>query len=207
MSAVPAGLPPFTPGPVTLEGRHVRLVPLVPEHLDGLCAAGADDDLFRWLGDLRFSDRQRASRHLDWSLAEAAAGRAVPFTILLATDGTPVGQTQYLDLQPADRGLEIGWTWIGRPWQRTPVNTECKRLLLGHAFDDLGALRVQLKTDGRNAASRAAMKRIGCRFEGLLRNHRILPDGSLRHSAYYSVIREEWPAVRQHLDELLARPA
>ena len=204
MSAV-AGLPAFEPGPVVLEGRHVRLVPLVAEHLDGLCAAGADAQIFRWMGALSFADRQRGAAHVDWSLGEATAGRAVPFTIVRRDDERLVGQTQLFDIHRADRGLEIGWTWIGRPWQRTPVNTDCKRLLLGHLFDDLGALRVQLKTDSRNTASRAAMERIGCQFEGVLRNHRVLPDGSLRHSAFYSVIREEWPTVRAHLDGLLTR--
>jgi len=201
-------LPAFAPQPVVLEGQHVRLEPLGPQHIDELLDAGADREVFRWMPTVDFTSRASAAAWLDAAVAEGEAGRAVAFaTCALQPDGTAraVGSTRFFDFIPPNRGLEIGWTWIGRPWQRTALNTEAKRLMLGHAFEAWGALRVQLKTDSRNAKSRAAMERIGCGFEGVLRNHVLLPDGSMRHSAFYSVIAEEWPAVRERLDGFLGR--
>lgn len=132
-------------------------------------------------------------------------GTEVPFAILRRADGRPVGSTRYMDIQRPNRGLEIGWTWLGPDARRTPVNTECKRLLLGHAFDDLGAVRVQLKTDGDNVRSQRAIERLGARREGVLRRHRRRWDGSWRDTVYYSVLDDEWPAVRARLDGFLVR--
>ena len=221
---------PFAPRPLVLTGRHVRLVPLTRGHLEPLLAAGTDPELWRWMPRPYFADRALASAWVDAALAEMDAGRAVVFATCAPrgeeahdagdvgdagnADGErgtgdaawqPVGSTRFFDIQPEHRALEIGWTWIGTPWQRSAVNTEAKLLMLTHAFEALGALRVQLKTDSRNARSRAAMERIGCQFEGVLRNHMLLPDGSHRHSAFYSVIADDWPQCKAHMEGLLAR--
>jgi RimJ/RimL family protein N-acetyltransferase len=130
----------------------------------------------------------------------------VPFAIVLRASGRAVGSTRYIDIRRAHRGLEIGWTWIGREWQRTAVNSECKRLLLEHAFEVLGALRVQLKTDARNTRSQRAIERLGAKREGVLRAHMVLADGFVRDSVMYSVIAAEWPSVKQGLERCADRP-
>lgn len=200
---------PFAPAPLVLAGRHVRLEPLTRAHLVPLRDVGNDPRIFRWMPRAYFCDDALAAAWIDEAVAETHAGRAVAFvTCALDADGAtsrPVGSTRYFDLRPEHRALEIGWTWIAAPWQRTAVNTEAKLLMLTQAFEGWGALRVQLKTDSRNEASRRAMERLGCRFEGILRNHMLLPDGSHRHSAFYSIVADEWPAVRAHIEDLLAR--
>ncbi len=133
------------------------------------------------------------------ALEELAAGRQIPFAIVDRAIGRAVGSTRYLDIQPANRGIEIGWTWIGTAHQRTAINTECKFLLLRHAFETLGAIRVQLKTDLRNERSQRAMERIGAAREGVLRQNMLLWDGHRRDSVYYSVLVDEWPRVRERL--------
>jgi RimJ/RimL family protein N-acetyltransferase len=195
----------FAPLPLVLTGRHAELQPLGQKHLDDLLDAVSDAELWRWMPRQYFLDRGLAREWIDTAVTEQADGRAVPFAIIDRTSGRAVGSTRLFDFHREHRGLEIGWTWIGTAHQRTALNTECKRLLFGHAFDDLDALRVQLKTDSRNKRSRAAMERVGASFEGVLRNHVLLPSGDMRHSAYYSVIAEDWPAIRQRLDELLDR--
>ena len=128
----------------------------------------------------------------------------MPFATIDQATGRPIGSTRFLSIVPEHRRLEIGWTWLGRAWQRTGANREAKLLLLGHAFDQLGANRVEFKTDSRNEPSRTALLGIGATFEGIFRNHMVMPDGPLRHSAYYSVISDEWPAVRARLEASLA---
>jgi RimJ/RimL family protein N-acetyltransferase len=196
--------PDFDPRPVVLEGRHVRLEPLTREHLDPLLAVGDDPAIWRWMPHDYFCDRDLARAWIEEAVTEMEAGRAVVFATCHRDDG-PVGCTRFFDIARPHRSLEIGWTWIAPPWQRSPVNTEAKLLMLGHAFDDLGALRVQLKTDSRNDKSRRAMERVGCRFEGVARNHMLLPDGSHRHSAFYSVIADEWPQVKAGLQARLTQ--
>jgi RimJ/RimL family protein N-acetyltransferase len=191
--------------PVTLVGRRVRLEPLAPRHLDDLATVGLDADIWAWT-IARPTDRDGLRAWLDSALANAAAGIELPFATIDLASGRAIGSTRFLNIVPEHRRLEIGWTWVGARFQRTGANREAKLLQLAHAFDDLGANRVEFKTDSRNGPSRAALLGIGATFEGILRNHMIMPGGPLRHSAYYSVIVEDWPEVRARLQALLDRP-
>lgn len=197
--------PGFAPGPVTLQGRHVRLEPLGPGHLDDLFAAGAEEEIWTWLPEGPFASAAEMAPWLERAVAGTAAGEQVAFAIVPLDTGRAGGSTRFLDIRPDDRGLEIGWTWIGADHRRTPVNTECKRLLLGHAFDDLGAVRVQLKTDARNLRSQTAIERIGAEREGVLRRHMLTRGGFIRDSVLYSVTDGTWPDVKARLDSLLDR--
>ena len=191
--------------PVTLAGRHVRLEPLAADHLPALCEAGLDPELWRWtLSDLRTPDDMRA--YVEAALREQAEGRALPFATVDAASGRAVGSTRFANASAADGRVEIGWTWIGRPWQRTPVNTEAKYLMLRHAFETLGCVRVELKTDALNERSRAAILRLGAREEGVLRKHMRSQGGRMRDSVYFSILDDEWPEVRARLEAKLARP-
>lgn len=191
------------PAPVTLEGRLVRLEPLTREHLPALSAVGLDPDLWRWTVS-RVRDEREMAAWLDTALAEQAAGRSVPFTILDRTAGLVIGSTRYGNISVPDGRLEIGWTWLGRSWQRSGRNAEAKLLLLAHAFDTLGASRVEFKTDALNAASRAALRSLGAIEEGTLRRHTRTAAGRVRDTVYFGILREEWPAVRAGLEERLA---
>ena len=142
-------------------------------------------------------------RYVEAALAEQAAGTALPFATVLREGDVVVGSTRFGSIAPEHRRVEIGWTWIAPPWQRTAVNTEAKLLMLRHAFETWGCRRVELKTNARNARSRAAMLRIGAREEGILRKHMINADGSARDSVYFSVVDDEWPAVRERLEAML----
>ena len=198
-------LPPFVPGPVTLQGVHVRLEPLKDSHVPDLLEAGRDPEIWRLLPTPAFVTLDDARDWYDKAQRDHQTGQQIPFAIIHQASDRAVGSTRFLDIQRAHRGLEIGWTWIGKAWQRTAVNTECKRLLMGHAFDDLGAIRMQLKTDLRNERSQAAIERIGGVREGVLRDQMIMPDGYYRSSVYYSILREQWPDVRQRLDQMMNR--
>ena len=189
--------------PVTLTGRHVRLEPLSLAHLDALAAVGLDSDLWR-LGISRIETKDDLRAYVEAALAEQAAGKSVPFATISLADEQAVGSTRFGNIEPAHRRVEIGWTWIGRPWQRTAVNTEAKLLMLRHAFDTWRCRRVELKTSTKNERSRAAILRIGAREEGILRSHMLNPDGSWRDSVYYSILDDEWPAVRLRLEARLA---
>ena len=189
--------------PVVLEGRIVRLEPLSQDHLEGLTDVAFEPSIWQWTL-ARPTDRPGLRAWLETALANAAAGTEMPFATIDQATGRPIGSTRFLSIVPEHRRLEIGWTWLGRAWQRTGANREAKLLLLGHAFDQLGANRVEFKTDSRNEPSRTALLGIGATFEGIFRNHMVMPDGPLRHSAYYSVISDEWPAVRARLEGSLA---
>jgi len=191
------------PGPVALQGAHVRLEPLGAEHVAALCAVGLEPELWRWSTEAMQS-AQDMRDYVDRALAEQALGAAVPFVVRLV-DGTVVGSTRYANISVAHERLEIGWTWYGLPWQRTAVNTECKLLLLRHAFETLEAYRVELKTDALNAQSRAAILRIGALEEGTLRGHMRTYEGRRRDSVYFSILRDAWPVVRNGLEERLRR--
>ena len=202
MSTVPPA--PRSVEPVTLEGRIVRLEPLSLEHVQGLAEVGLDPAIWRWtiarptsLDDIR--------RWAEAALANRAAGSEMPFVTIEAATGRPIGSTRYMNIVLEHHRLEIGWTWVAPPWQRSGANREAKLLQLRHAFETLGCRRVEFKTDSRNEASRNALLGIGAQFEGIFRNHMVMPDGRLRHSAYYSVTREDWPAVKLRLIELLDR--
>lgn len=183
----------------TLTGNHVRLEPLSPDHVPGLHAAGRDPSVWthlshHWPTDLDGTAAFVRS-HLD---AQAEGDRLVYAQVELAT-GLVAGVTSYYEIVPAHRSLAIGHTWIGTPWQRTALNTEAKLLLLGRAFEQLDALRVVWHTDIRNERSQRAIERLGAHREGVLRQHRIRPDGTLRDTVQYSMLPQEWPTVRTRL--------
>jgi RimJ/RimL family protein N-acetyltransferase len=184
--------------PVTLRGDHVRLVPLTRDHLDALVAVGLDPDLWALTGS-QVRGRDDLARWVTTALAEQDAGTALPFVTTLAADGTVVGATRFGNWAPAHRRVEIGWTWVARPWQRTAVNTEAKLLMLRHAFEGLGCQRVELKTDLLNERSQQAMLRLGATREGVLRRHMVTESGRIRDTVYFSVIAEEWPVVEAGL--------
>ena len=192
------------PRPVILEGTHARLEPLAPDHASALLDAGRDPEIWRYLPREPFRDVNDVSGWIAEALAAAAEGREVPFAIVARDSGRVAGSTRYLDIRPADGGLEIGWTWIGATWQRTAINTECKYLLLRHAFEVLGAARMQLKTDARNLRSQAAIERMGALREGTLRRHMLVRDGFIRDSVFYSVTDQDWPGVKARLEGFLA---
>src|SRR3954451_15712146 len=192
--------------PVVLEGQWVRLEPMSPDHVAGLTDVGLDAEIWRWMPiSVQTPGEMRAL--VEQALADASDGSQVPFVTIDRTTNRAVGSTRYLNIDGTNRRLEIGWTWISPRWQRSAINTEAKLLMMRHAFDTLGALRVEFKTDSLNDRSRAALLGIGATEEGTLRNHMVTYTGRRRHSVYYSVIEEEWPRVRQHLEGRLARHA
>ena len=191
--------------PVVLAGEHVRLEPMTEKHVPGLAEIGVGQSFWDFMvyGNINTVDDMRS-----WVLellGRAEKGTDLPFVAVQLASGRVAGATRYLNILPQDRGLEIGGTWYGPEFQRTVVNTECKLLLLGHAFETLGCIRVQLKTDLRNERSQRAIERLGAVKEGVLRNHMILPDGRIRHSVFYSILDTEWPAVKKRLEEMLDR--
>jgi RimJ/RimL family protein N-acetyltransferase len=189
--------------PVTLEGTHVRLEPLdLTRHLDGLCEVGLDQELWRWTS-VAVRTRDDLRRYLETALQEQERGRALPFATVERAGGRVVGSTRFAAIEPTHCRVEIGWTWIGRPWQRTAVNTEAKYLMLRHAFETWGCLRVELKTNALNRRSRAAILRLGAQEEGTLRKHMISESGVVRDTVYYSILDAEWPAVRTRLEAML----
>jgi N-acetyltransferase len=197
-------------GPLTarLEGSLVTLEPLAEEHRDGLWEAGQPDEIWAWLSKLNTS-RDYFDAWFDATLQTNGAGEGQPgetgaFAVRRNADGALVGSSRYLSVRRWDRVVEIGWTWFNPSVWQTGVNVETKLLMLTRAFETLGCVRVELKTDARNERSRGAMIRLPARFEGIMRNHMIVPDVGLRDSAYFSVIDSEWPAVRVALQERLA---
>ena len=188
--------------PTTLEGTVVRLEPLTFDHLDGLTAVGLDPDLWR-LTTAVVSTPEEMHEYVGQALAEQRDGHSLPFATILRESGRVVGSTRFGNISPAHRKVEIGWTWIARDMQRTAVNTEAKYLMLEHAFDVWRCVRVELKTSSRNERSRRAILRIGAIEEGVLRQHMINQDGSLRDTVYFSILDREWPTVKQRLEARL----
>jgi N-acetyltransferase len=187
------------PEPTTLVGKHVQLVPLGPEHAGDLFAAGQYDEVWTWLGWKRPGVVADMATQIDQALADP---QRLPFAVI--KDGRAIGTTSYGDIDLAVGGIEIGWTWYTPAAWATAVNPDCKLLLLTHAFDDLGAARVFLKTDGLNTRSQAAIRKLGARYDGTLRHHRLRADGTVRDSAYFSILAAEWPDVRGGLERRLA---
>jgi len=185
--------------PVVLEGRIVRLEPLSMAHLDDLAKVALDPAIWRWTL-ARPTDRAILGEWIKAALANAATGAEMPFATLDAATGKAIGSTRFMSIVPEHRRLEIGWTWLGKARQLSGANREAKLLQMTHAFEALGANRVEFKTDSLNEPARRALLGIGSTFEGIFRNHMIMPGGRLRHSAYYSVVAEEWPAVRARLE-------
>ncbi|MEW6693932.1 MAG: GNAT family protein [Pseudomonadota bacterium] len=206
--------PPPTPWcePVTLAGRHARLEPLAPTHHDDLVEAVQDGELWRlWYTAIPRPQDMRAE--IERRLSLQAAGSMLPFAVIAqsgALAGRAVGMTTYMHIDTPNRRLEIGSTWYRRAVQRTALNTECKWMLLRHAFEVLGCIAVEFRTHFFNRASRAAIERLGAKLDGVLRSHQICthPDapGSLRDTCVYSIIASEWPSVKAHLQHQLARP-
>lgn len=186
-----------------LEGQHVRLEPLDVRHLDGLCAVGLDPELWHW-EVIRKRSREDMQVYVRKALDERQRGVSLPFATVFLETGQVIGSTRYLNMDPANRRVEIGATWIGRPWQRTAVNTEAKYLMLRHAFEVLRCFRVELKTDVLNERSRRAILRLGAKEEGILRRHVVTDTGRVRDTVYYSILDSEWPPVKSHLQAKLA---
>jgi RimJ/RimL family protein N-acetyltransferase len=195
----------WTRSPV-LQGERVRLEPLEERHVPGLLAAAADPATWTWLF-ARLDDEVAMRAWLADALRARDAGTEIPFATLDATTGRVVGSTRYLAIVPAHRRLEIGWTWLAPAAWGTGINVEAKLLLLTHAFEALGAMRVELKTDARNERSRAAILALGATFEGIFRKHMRMADGRIRDSAWYAITDDEWPAVRERLVARLAARA
>jgi N-acetyltransferase len=191
--------------PVVLIGKHVRLEPMTEAHIPGLAEIGVGQNFWDFMLYGRMDNDEDMRGWARDILSRGEKGTDLPFVVIQLSSGRVAGATRYLNIMPKDRGLEIGGTWYGAEFQRTAVNTECKYLLLRHAFETLGAIRVQLKTDLRNERSQRAMERIGAKREGILRNHMILPDGRYRDSVYYSILDSEWAEVKKRLEELMDR--
>lgn len=190
--------------PITLTGRIVRLEPMTEAHLPGLAEVGLDPNIWRYM---LYGDIRTEADLLAWIrdiLSRQAQGTDLAFTVVHLASGKPAGCTRYLDIRRSHRSVEIGGTWYGAAYQRTGVNTEAKYLLLQHAFETLGCIRVQLKTDLLNERSQRAIERLGAVKEGVIRNHLVLPDGRYRDSVIYSIIESEWPAVKQRFEGLLS---
>ncbi len=188
-----------------LEGESVRLEPMREDHLDALCEIGLDPDITRLMPN-RLATRDHMAGYIRDALAARQALSAIPFVTFLTVDRFPpriVGTTRFLNIDSKNRRMEIGGTWIGKQWQRTRVNTEAKYLMLRHAFETLGCIRIEFRTDSLNERSRQAILRIGAVEEGVLRNHVITADGRIRHSVLFSVTAIEWPAVRKRLEGML----
>jgi len=192
------------PQPVTLEGRTVRLEPLGPTHHAALCAIGLDPELWELI-PYRVTTPDEMVAYIQTALDAQKAGTALPFATVHVTSGQVIGSTRFMNIDVPNRRVEIGATWIAAPWRRTAVNTEGKYLMLRHAFETLGCVRVELKTDVLNQRSRNAILRIGAKEEGILRQHVVTWSGRLRDSVYFSILDSEWPRVKQDLEQKLSR--
>ena len=186
--------------PVVLTGKYVRLEPMTEAQVPGLAAVGLEDSIWEHMlyGEMRSENDMRG-----W-VRDILSRPDLPFAVIHLESGRVTGATRYLNIASEHRGLEIGGTWYGLEFQRTAVNTECKYLLLQHAFETLGCIRVQFKTDMRNTRSQIAIERLGAKREGVLRNHVIMPNGKYRDSVFYSILDIEWPGIKEQLEEKLS---
>lgn len=192
--------------PVTLTGTRVRMEPLNFEHhFSGLLEIGLDPEIWKWTLNV-CANRQELREYLEEALRQQSEGSALPFATVSVESGKALGCTRFGNIEPKHRRAEIGWTWVGKPYQRTHVNTEAKYLMLKHAFETWDCRRVELKTNVLNKKSRDAMLRIGCKEEGILRKHAISDTGASRDTVYYSIIDDEWPGVKARLERMMAKP-
>jgi RimJ/RimL family protein N-acetyltransferase len=189
--------------PVTLTGRVVRLEGLSRIHVPELTEAGQDENIWKHMVYGTIHTQSQMLKLVEELIQRQEKGTDVPFVVIHLLTNQAIGMTRYMDIRPQDRALEIGGTWYAPSYQRTAVNTESKLLLLTHAFEVIGCIRVQFKTDSRNIPSQRALERIGAEREGVLRSHMILPDGYIRDSVYYSIIASEWPQVKANLNNRL----
>jgi RimJ/RimL family protein N-acetyltransferase len=186
--------------PIILKGRGVRLEPLSLDHVPDLTLAGRDSSIWLYMLYGNIETQEDMHHWVSDLLERQSLGTDLPFAVIHLGTNRAIGATRYLDIRPQHRSLEIGGTWYAVEFQRTAVNTECKYLLLRHAFEQLGCIRVQFKTDLRNIRSQKALERIGAIKEGILRSHMITPEGTIRNSVFYSILQEEWPAVKANLE-------
>lgn len=191
--------------PITLEAPTAKLVPLSHDHLADLQAASAEGDLHKlWYTSVAAPDKMEAE--IARRVQLQADGMMLPFSVFDQRTGKIIGQTTFLNLDPVNRRAEIGATWYAKSAQRSPINTECKLMLLGHAFEDINVNVVEFRTHHLNHQSRRAIERLGAKLDGILRNHMIMPNGSLRDTAVYSILPHEWPAVKANLEWQLDKP-
>ena len=191
--------------PVTLSGANVRLEPLEQRHCGNLIEAVKDGELWRlWYTSIPAPEKMEAE--IDRRRGLQAAGSMLPFAVIDLATGKAAGMTTYMNVDAAHKRVEIGSTWYRRSVQRTPVNTQCKLLLLTHAFDSLGCIAVEFRTHFFNHASRRGIERLGAKLDGILRSHQLAADGTLRDTCVYSIIASEWPTVRSHLNFQMAKP-
>ena len=190
---------------IVLTGKVMRLDPLSPENALDLADAGKDEDIWRYMRYGPINSPEKMKSFISYLLGLQKSGTDLPFAVIHLGSGRAIGMTRYMSIEPDNRSLEIGGTWYNREYQHTAVNTECKFLLLRHAFEELACIRVQFKADERNERSQRALERIGAVKEGVLRDHMILPDGTVRSSVFYSILAREWPVVKQGLLKLMSR--
>ena len=190
--------------PVILNGEEVKLIPLSIKHIPELTCEAKDKDIWQYLPYGVVTTEEKISNMIQFWLDRAERGIDLPFTVIYRSTELPIGNTRLLDINHQHKSVEIGGTWYGKKYQRTKVNTECKYLLLRFAFESLGCIRVQFKTDSLNIRSQNALERIGAVKEGILRNHMIRTDGSFRDSVYYSIVIDEWAGVKEKLEEKLS---
>jgi RimJ/RimL family protein N-acetyltransferase len=195
---------PMIVEPVTLEGDVVRLEPLADRHLPALAEVGFEPAIWRWTL-ARITNAAELAAWAGTAMRAADAGTELPFATVERASGRAIGSTRFLNIERQHHRVEVGWTWVAPAWQRTAVNSEAKLLMLEHAFERLGCNRVEFKTDALNERSRTAMLGIGCVFEGIFRQHMVMPGGRLRDTAWYSIVAPEWPDVKAHILERLAR--
>ena len=189
----------MTPTPTTLEGTHVKLQPLSESHLDALCDIGLDPDLWKWI-PIQVLDRVQMQSYIRSALSDQEKGISLPFATIDRKSNRVVGSTRFLNIDVPNLRVEIGATWIAKPWQRTRINTEAKFLMMRHAFETWGVNRLEWKTDALNTQSRNAILRLGAKQEGIFRHHIVTWSGRLRDTVYFSVIAPEWPEVKQALE-------
>jgi len=184
--------------PVVLEGKFVRLEPMTESHVEALVEVGLEESLWKWI-PTQCKTRKDMENYVRLALSDQERGIALPFVTIEQTSGTVIGSTRFGNIDVANKRAEIGWTWINPKWQRTVVNTEAKYLMLRHAFETWGCIRVELKTDSLNEKSRNAILRIGAKQEGVFRKHMVCASGRLRDTVYFSILDTEWPEVRAGL--------
>jgi RimJ/RimL family protein N-acetyltransferase len=189
---------------IILEGSYARLEPLNSRHLNDLAEVGFDPELWRWIPSA-VSSVAEMSAYIETALDELSKGVSLPFATVNRDSGKAIGSTRFGNINLPNKRVEIGWTWIGREWQRTAINTEAKLLMLSHAFDVWQCNRVEFKTDALNERSRAAIARLGAKQEGIFRQHMVCDSGRIRDTVYFSIVDSEWPYVRQRLAEKLAK--
>lgn len=188
--------------PITLDGRNVRLEPLSMAHLERLCGVGLDEELWRWIPTQVRSEKDMRA-YIETALEGQKQGSMLAFATIEKTSGKAIGSTRYGNIDRNNRRVEIGWTWITSPWQRTAVNTEAKYLMLRHAFEKLGCVRVEFKTDALNERSRSAILRLGAKEEGTFRKHVITASGRVRDTVYFGIIDSEWAQIKENMEAKL----